>query len=85
MCVCVCVCVCACAWVSICCLVPLTGRAAGKMRLVSPLPMGPPVLLPPAGSPLNGGHIASSGCGKYKYKYKCVHFSMHTSETIIMF
>ena len=53
--VCVCVCVCVRAWVSICCLVPLTGRAAGKMRLVPPLPMGPPVLLSPAGSPTEWG------------------------------
>ena len=47
-----------------------------ETRLVSPLPMGPPDLSPPAGSPLEWGHIASSGCGrykyKYKYKYKCV-------------
>ena len=55
-----------------------------KMRLVFPLPTGPPVLLPPAGS-MGGGHGASSGCGKYKYKYKCVHVCMHTSETIIIF
>ena len=37
---------------------------------MSPLPMGPPVLLPPAGSPPEWGHVASSGSGKYKYKYK---------------
>ena len=38
--------------------------------------MGPPVLLPPAGSPpgCGGDHVASSGhgCGECKYKHKCV-------------
>ena len=29
----------------------------------APLPTGPPVLLPPSGSPPERGHIASSGCG----------------------
>ena len=28
-----------------------------------PLPTGPPDLLPSAGSPLNGGHVAKSGSG----------------------
>ena len=50
----------------------LRGHADVEIRLVSPLPTGPPDLLPPAGSPLNGGHVASSGCDKYKCKYKCV-------------
>ena len=37
---------------------------------MSPLPTGPPVLLPPTGSHPEWGHVASSGSGKYKYKYK---------------
>ena len=57
------------------------GHADVEIRLVSPMSMGPPVLLPPAGSLLNGGHVASSGCGKNKYKYKymcvCVYVCMH--------
>ena len=48
-----------------------------KTQLVSPLPMGPPVLLPPAGSPpkwrgRGGGHIVNCGCSKYKYMCMCV-------------
>ena len=36
----------------------LQGHAAVEIRLVSPLPAGPPVLLPPAGSPTEWGpHI----------------------------
>ena len=50
------------------------GHADVEIRLVSPLPMGPPVLLLPAGAhPLNGVHVASSGCGQYKNKYVCTY------------
>ena len=39
------------------------GHATEELRLVSPLPTGPIVLLPSAGSPPEWGHIANSGCG----------------------
>ena len=43
------------------------------MRLVSPLPTGPPVLLPSAGSPLDGGHVANSGSVNTSVHVCCVH------------
>ena len=48
-------------------------HAAGEMRLLSPQPTGPPPLLPPPGSPLNGDHVANSGSGN-----KVQHLSMYT-------
>ena len=48
-----------------------TELATGEMSIVFPLPTGPPVLLPPAGSPPNEGHVANSGCGtKYTSKHE---------------
>ena len=47
----------------------------GVSGLVAPLPTGSPVLMSPAGSPPDGGHVTNifgSGLYKYKYKYKCV-------------
>ena len=40
----------------------------GVIRVVSPQPMVPLVLLPPAGLP----HVSKSWLWYYKYKYKCV-------------
>ena len=34
-----------------------------EIRLLSPLPTGPPVLYLPLARPLNGGHVANSGSG----------------------
>ena len=53
------------------------------MRLVSPLPMGPPVLMLSVGSPLNGGHVANpcnsntstSVCGVHNIK-PCTHLTV---------
>ena len=71
------VCVCVHAWVSICCLVPLTGGAAGELRLVPLYQWDHQSCCLLLAHPLNGDYVASYGCGKYKYKYKGVYLCMH--------
>ena len=44
----------------------------GVIRLVSPQPTVPLILLPPAGSPFHGVHLAKSWLWYYKYKCVCV-------------
>ena len=55
---------------------------------MSLLPTGPPVLLPPAGSPLISGHLANSGSGNTSTSTSvcmcvcvCVHVHVHTCAT----
>ena len=50
----------------------LSGLCNWRDEAGVPLPTGPPVLLPPAGSPLSRVHVANSGCGEYKLECVCV-------------
>ena len=49
----------------------MRGHAAAEIWLAFLLPMGPPVLLPPDGSPSKMGsqYVAGFSCNNYKYMY----------------